>query len=250
MFCDQCGTTQNREPAIASATMGASPDCDFVLNQPAISGSHARIDKLADGTYAVVDTGSTNGVFVNGSRVQSQAIGHHDLITLGSVPIDLVAVLDHLDQRASSAHIQASEQSHVPQVPAVVHRPPPPPARQESATPDVQRVIVQAQRPTPSRFACPHCDHEHVQRVSLFDQTTKKSGGGCGCNSCLLLVIIFILAPVLVLVVGAVASAAIAVYWPYIAGFLGLGLLINIITAIVNRNVFVCLRCGNRFRPQ
>jgi hypothetical protein len=249
VFCDQCGTSRSIQAAIASASMGASGDCDFVLNQPAISSSHARLDKLADGTYLVVDAGSTNGVFVNGARVRTEAITRHDLVTMGSVPIDLVAVLDYLDQRASSAPGQSPKQAPSPQMPAVVHRPAHSPVQQENRLPDVQRVIVQAQRPAPSRFACPHCDNENVQRVSLFDQTTKRSGGGCGCNSCLLLIIIFILAPVLVLVFGLVAGVAIAMYWPYIAGIIGLGLLINIITAIVNRNVYVCLRCNNRFRP-
>ncbi len=49
-------------------TVGRSAGNDLVLADPEVSRRHIRVLRRADG-YAVEDTGSTNGTFVNGQRI-------------------------------------------------------------------------------------------------------------------------------------------------------------------------------------
>lgn len=49
-------------------TVGRSSGNDLVLVDPEVSRRHIRITRRADG-FAVEDTGSTNGTFVNGQRI-------------------------------------------------------------------------------------------------------------------------------------------------------------------------------------
>jgi hypothetical protein len=51
------------------AVLGRSRDCDIVLADSNVSRRHAEI-RPADSGWSVVDMGSTNGVLVNGRRVQ------------------------------------------------------------------------------------------------------------------------------------------------------------------------------------
>ncbi len=256
-FCDQCGADiapSNGIHTIGEATLGASSSCDFVLAQSTISSQHARVAIMSNGDYRITDLNSTNGTFVNGSRVQSTTIGRTDFVTLGSLPIDLPSVLAYLDGVSREARERRpAARAVAPPTPQALQ--PPPVAvvpRESPQAPEVaqEKVAVVRHAPQRSAFACPSCGSENAQRLSLFSQTTTQSGGGCGCSSCLLVLIIFILAPALVLIFGLAVGAVVAKFWPFIAGFFGMGLLINIITAIVNRHVFVCLRCGARFRPR
>lgn len=62
-----------RDPAIyrldRAVTVGRDAECDIVLNDPAASRVHARITREKSGALALIDLGSRNGVFVNGSPV-------------------------------------------------------------------------------------------------------------------------------------------------------------------------------------
>jgi diguanylate cyclase (GGDEF)-like protein len=51
-----------------SFTLGRRPTCTFAVEDPAVSGMHARV--VASGEdYYIADDGSTNGTFVNGAQV-------------------------------------------------------------------------------------------------------------------------------------------------------------------------------------
>ena len=49
--------------------IGRDPSQDITLESTQISRSHARIDRLNDGRYRIMDLGSTNGVFLGSSRI-------------------------------------------------------------------------------------------------------------------------------------------------------------------------------------
>ncbi len=53
-------------------TIGRSPDCDIVIEHASISGTHAVFD-LVDGRYTLSDLGSTNGTFVEGAAIGTDA---------------------------------------------------------------------------------------------------------------------------------------------------------------------------------
>lgn len=65
--------------------VGRAPDSDLVFDANIdldASGRHCELVYLDDGWY-VVDTGSRNGTFVNGVRVQRQRLKHGDVIECG-----------------------------------------------------------------------------------------------------------------------------------------------------------------------
>src|SRR5829696_6727321 len=68
----------------SGATLGRSRSCDVVLDDANVSRRHAEIRPRGDGWF-VADLGSTNGVAVNGTRIeQAHALRPGDRIELGT----------------------------------------------------------------------------------------------------------------------------------------------------------------------
>jgi pSer/pThr/pTyr-binding forkhead associated (FHA) protein len=66
------------------AVMGRSRECDVVLDDPNVSRQHAEV-RPSGGSWIVNDLGSTNGIKVNGRRVQGpQSLKPGDVIELGT----------------------------------------------------------------------------------------------------------------------------------------------------------------------
>jgi pSer/pThr/pTyr-binding forkhead associated (FHA) protein len=65
-----------------SLTIGRNDDNIIVVDNLAVSGYHARIDKTGD-EFILTDLQSTNGTFVNNSKVVSHKLHHGDKITIG-----------------------------------------------------------------------------------------------------------------------------------------------------------------------
>lgn len=64
-------------------SIGRQPDNTVVLNHPQVSGHHARLERLQDGTHRVVDLHSTNHVYVNNQRVRVQVLRPGDEVGIG-----------------------------------------------------------------------------------------------------------------------------------------------------------------------
>ncbi|HEX8854235.1 MAG TPA: DUF3662 and FHA domain-containing protein [Thermoleophilaceae bacterium] len=62
--------------------MGRSRDSDIVLDDPNVSRQHAELRNRGEG-WVVRDLGSTNGIKVNGRRVEQASLQPGDEITLG-----------------------------------------------------------------------------------------------------------------------------------------------------------------------
>ena len=65
-----------------SITIGRQEDNTIVLDNPRVSGYHARIDKTGS-DYVLTDLQSTNGTFVNNENVVSRRLLHGDCIRIG-----------------------------------------------------------------------------------------------------------------------------------------------------------------------
>ena len=65
-----------------SMTIGRDEGNDILIDNLAVSGLHARIDKTGD-TYIVTDLQSTNGTFVNDKQITSHKLQHKDKIIIG-----------------------------------------------------------------------------------------------------------------------------------------------------------------------
>jgi hypothetical protein len=62
--------------------LGRSRECDLVVDDPNVSRRHAEVRRGRKG-WVVSDLGSTNGIKVNGRRVEEAALEPGDEITLG-----------------------------------------------------------------------------------------------------------------------------------------------------------------------
>ncbi len=78
-------------PPDAAQIVGRAPTCDIPIIDPTISRRHAEI-RCTDGAVAVRDLGSSNGTFVNGTRVDTGTVAVGDTITFGKVEFALQEV--------------------------------------------------------------------------------------------------------------------------------------------------------------
>jgi pSer/pThr/pTyr-binding forkhead associated (FHA) protein len=73
-------------------TIGRAVGADFIVDAPLVSRVHCRLTALPGGELEVCDLASTNGTYVNGSRVDSARVAPGDRIQVGRV--ELVALRD------------------------------------------------------------------------------------------------------------------------------------------------------------
>jgi hypothetical protein len=69
-----------------AVVIGRSRDCDISVDDPNVSRRHAEI-RHEDGAYWIADLGSTNGVLVNGKRVERAKLEPDDEILLGTTVV-------------------------------------------------------------------------------------------------------------------------------------------------------------------
>jgi pSer/pThr/pTyr-binding forkhead associated (FHA) protein len=79
--------------------LGRQSDADLRMPQPDVSRQHCRF-QFADGGWRVVDLGSLNGVYVNGSRVARMAVIHAgDLIRICGIEFNVEGAPSAADHR-------------------------------------------------------------------------------------------------------------------------------------------------------
>jgi hypothetical protein len=70
--------------------VGRDPGCDIVLNDSKCSRRHAVVEEGPDGPV-IWDSGSANGIYVNGKRVERAPLRPGDSVRLGEVQLRLLA---------------------------------------------------------------------------------------------------------------------------------------------------------------
>ena len=68
----------------ALLTVGRAPTCDIPVIDPTISRRHAEVES-SDTGVVVRDLESSNGTFLNGTRIESAAVSAGDVVTFGKV---------------------------------------------------------------------------------------------------------------------------------------------------------------------
>ena len=66
--------------------IGRVPECDIQLMVDNVSRKHARIVFINE-EYQIEDLGSTNGIYVNGIKVEKCSLRDQDIIEIGGVKI-------------------------------------------------------------------------------------------------------------------------------------------------------------------
>ena len=74
------------------AVVGRDPTCDLVLNDPKSSRRHAVVESAPDG-LVIRDTGSANGISVNGRKTERSALRAGDVFRIGDVEVTVLG--DH-----------------------------------------------------------------------------------------------------------------------------------------------------------
>src|SRR5262245_3610427 len=83
------GTRHEVELQGTLAVLGRDPSCDLVLNDSKCSRKHAVLEAGPQG-ISVRDTGSANGVYVNGAKVERASVREGDLIRVGEVTLKVL----------------------------------------------------------------------------------------------------------------------------------------------------------------
>jgi hypothetical protein len=66
--------------------IGRLPECDIQLAANNVSRRHARL-MFRNEEYQIEDLNSTNGIYVNGIRIEKCILRNHDLLDIGGVKI-------------------------------------------------------------------------------------------------------------------------------------------------------------------
>lgn len=73
-------------------TLGRATGADFIVDAALVSRVHCRFSTLPDGSLEVRDLESTNGTFVNGTRVDTAQLASGDRLQVGR--LELIALQD------------------------------------------------------------------------------------------------------------------------------------------------------------
>ena len=88
------GKTWQVQPNPQGTIVGRSPRCDVVIESRDVSREHARIFQDPFSRWIIEDLGSSNGVFVNGKRVEAYAIFAGDQVGIGPFSISVTQSFD------------------------------------------------------------------------------------------------------------------------------------------------------------
>ena len=119
----------------AVTVVGRHPDCDVVIEHPAVSGRH-MLFRVVNRTVYVEDLASTNGTKVNGIAVSHQVIHHLDMIEVGRHKLHYIdetlmsgkvvglesTVLTEYERTMLAQHVAAADAAQPAEAPLLTRR--------------------------------------------------------------------------------------------------------------------------------
>jgi chromosome segregation ATPase len=134
--------------SLPEVTVGRNPGNTLRVNNPSISRRHARF--VLQGSEVVLhDLDSSNGSYVNGNRIRSQALVDGDRVRIGEFPLDFVDEADSATSEVGPEVLESMLQNkkqthmggfHAPQEAEFgfqqMSSPPPPPSYMEEIVPE------------------------------------------------------------------------------------------------------------------
>ncbi|MFF1556598.1 FHA domain-containing protein [Streptomyces sp. NPDC058279] len=88
--------------------IGRAPDNDLVVDDLVVSRRHAELRALPDDSHEIVDVGSHNGTYLNGSRVERAPVAEGDIVGIGHTAFCLVG--DQLQEYVDTGEISLDVQ--------------------------------------------------------------------------------------------------------------------------------------------
>jgi hypothetical protein len=96
------------------AAVGRDPSCDLVINDPKCSRRHAVVES-GPGGVVIRDTGSANGIVVNGRKAERAPLVAGDVFRIGDVDVAFLGtadagtlVMDALDSGSQPPHLRTA----------------------------------------------------------------------------------------------------------------------------------------------
>jgi pSer/pThr/pTyr-binding forkhead associated (FHA) protein len=89
---DDAGKTTFRLADTSVKTIGRSPGAEFQLERPLVSRLHCQLTAAEESVH-VKDLDSTNGTFVNGTRIRTAELKDGDTLRVGRVELRLSRAL-------------------------------------------------------------------------------------------------------------------------------------------------------------
>lgn len=106
-------------PLFGMITLGRSSSCDFKVIDTKISAKHCSFELTKKGEVIVTDLGSTNGTFINNSKISQSAMRLNDTVLMGTTTINIdERRLTTLEKRAIGITIKRPR-SEAKELPAV-----------------------------------------------------------------------------------------------------------------------------------
>ena len=116
-------------PEDGEMIIGRATELDLVLAEDMVSRKHAKLTAQA-GALTIADLGSTNGTFLNGEKIQTANLKHHDRVLIGTSILkiidtdeltthtaernDVKAMMERLADRASDSATMSGDLTEVP----------------------------------------------------------------------------------------------------------------------------------------
>ena len=142
--------------------IGRREDCDFRIPLSDVSRKHCRLIRDADsGTLRVEDLGSSNGTFVNGTRVEDAHLNAGDTVAVG--PVTFVVQID-------GAPLEDEMQPVLPAAGAAA------PASADSAAPAPAAAADESDALTPEQLGS--ADDDEIARILNAEDNAGSSVGG------------------------------------------------------------------------
>lgn len=79
-------------------TLGRRPDSHIVLSDQAVSGEHCAFELSGLSDVVVIDSGSTNGTYINGAMVKMHLLQDRDVIAIGRFKIQYLSANELTDE--------------------------------------------------------------------------------------------------------------------------------------------------------
>lgn len=136
-------------------TVGKRESNDLVLSDKAVSRAHFEIEYTSD-SYLLRDVGSTNGTFLNGSRVKEAYLAPGDLIKAGNTSLEFVAYDEKVKiepSKNNSFGAMVGKSTKMRQIFALL----------EKVSPSLATVVIEGETGTGKDLVA-QAVHEHSQR--------------------------------------------------------------------------------------
>lgn len=93
-------------------TIGRNPGNNILLNNNTVSRNHAQITILDNGQLILKDLGSSNGTYINGTRINENYLKHGDRINCGNEMVNWEQFISPHYNQMQTVHLQSNQPQH------------------------------------------------------------------------------------------------------------------------------------------